>query len=174
MRARIQGNDGIYELQEGRPIEDIIADALNNTRAFLDPLFAAHPSIQVVQFGYDIVQFGMSATCRTLGNDLFPDCNGDYTCMNNEMYALQYDYVDVLSSNYTSNHVSLNLLGTLQASRPAQVPAPYPNAAYFSPAELMNDCIHPNDDGFEILFDRMFEVYWRNQLGGRKNFKATA
>jgi hypothetical protein len=89
--------------------------------------------------------------------------------MNNEMYSLQYEYVDVLSRYYNGKHNPLNLLGSLQAARPAQVPAPYPNAAYFSPAELMNDCIHPNDNGFDVLFDRMFEAYWRAELGGKKN-----
>ena len=110
----------------------------------------------------------MSATCRQLGNDLFPACGGDIACQNTEMFRLQYEYSDVLSRYYPNWHVSLNLLGTLQESRPAQVPAPYPNTAFYSPAELMNDCIHPNDAGFEVLFDEMFEVYWRQQLDGRK------
>lgn len=158
----------------------------------VSPYAQARPDVKVVQFGYDIVQFGMvrcrrwvvparvqaqrfvwgltqTASCRQLGNDLFPYCRGDTTCMNNEMYSLQYEYVDVLSRYYNGKHNPLNLLGTLQAARPAQVPAPYPNAAYFSPAELMNDCIHPNDDGFDVLFDRMFEAYWRAELDGKKH-----
>jgi len=168
----LQGNDGIYELQEGRPIEEIIADAINNTRVFLDPLFEEHPDIQVVQFGYDIVNFGMSASCRNLGEDLFPWCNGNTTCMNSEMYKLQYDYVEQLSTYYGGRHVALNLLGTMQASRPNEVPGPYPNAAYFSPEDLMSDCIHPTNEGFEIIFDRMFEEYWREQLDSKKHVRA--
>lgn len=41
---------------------------------------------------------------------------------------------------YPKNHVVLNLLGTLQAARPAQVPAPYPNDDYYSPAEYALFC----------------------------------
>ena len=86
--------------------------------------------------------------------------------MNNEMTALQYQYVDVLEDGYGGKHKSLNLLGTLQASRPAEVPGPYPNYAYFSPAELMSDCIHPTDEGFSILFDQMWDIYWAAEVNG--------
>lgn len=90
----IGGNDGIYGLSDGEPIEEVIARTINNTQVFLDPLFAALPNIQVVQFGYDIVDFGHSTSCRNLGDDLFPWCSTT-ACKNNEMFKLQYDYVDV-------------------------------------------------------------------------------
>ena len=48
----IGGNDGIYGLALGRPIEEVVEEAVNNTRKFLDPLFKNHPNVRVVQFGY--------------------------------------------------------------------------------------------------------------------------
>lgn len=92
----IGGNDAIFELALGRPIETILEDAINNTRIFVDRLVEYDPTIQIVQFGYDIVNFEMSVGCRTAGKVLIPWCNTT-ACFNNEMFRLQYDYVEVRS-----------------------------------------------------------------------------
>jgi len=160
----IGGNDGIYELLAGRDMDAIVADVVNNTRAILDPLFRDHPNIKVVQFGYDIVQFDMSISCRSLGRSLFPYCNGDVACSNNEMYNLQ-DAVETISSYY-KQHTPVDLRGTLQQA--GGVPGPYPNANYYSPEDLMRDCIHPNSEGFTYLFDELWEVYFKNEIAGKK------
>jgi len=164
----IGGNDGIYGLAAGKPIELIVEEAVNNTRIFLDPLFKDHPNVKVVQFGYDIVNFEMSIVCRTLGTTLFPYCNRDTGCMNREMYNLQYA-VEILSGFYP-RHTSVNLLGTMQKAS-GQVPLPTPNDDYFTPESLMNDCIHPNFNvdncGFDALFDQLWEVYFRGEIEGQ-------
>ena len=97
----------------GREIEDIVAQAVNDTRRFLDPLFRDHPNIKVVQFGYDIVNFDMSLVCRTLGRTIFPECRGDISCSNLEMYNLQFA-VEQIASFYKT-HTPIDLRGTLQA-----------------------------------------------------------
>lgn len=74
-------------------------------------------------------------------------------------------------SKYYDNHIALNVLGTLQAAKPEEVPAPYPNVDYNSPKSLMSDCIHPNDEGFTIIFDEMWEQYWAGQINKLRRFK---
>ena len=71
------------------------------------------------------------------------------------------------------------MLGTMQASQPDVIPGPYPNVDYFSPAEyahfswhrtanphpsLMRDCIHALPTGYTIIFDHMWEIYWKEQV----------
>jgi len=159
----IGGNDGINELLDGRNISDIVRDVIANTRVFLDPLFRSKPNIKVVQFGYDIVNFEFTLTCRSLGNNMFPSCRGDITCQNTQMATLQYEYVDQLTKLYGGKHTALNLLGTMQATS-RLIPGPYPNYAYFSPANLMSDCIHPTEEGFTVVFNEFWNQYWSKQV----------
>jgi len=157
----IGGNDGIYGLLLGKEIEEIIAKAVNDTRTFLDPLFADHPTVKIVQFGYDVVNFDKGIMCRTLGRSIFPECRGDIGCSNREMYNLQ-TAVEMISGYY-DRHTSVNLLGTMQKAS-GEVPGPYPNDDYYTPADLMRDCIHPNSEGFDILFDQLWEVYFKAEV----------
>jgi len=160
----IGGNDGIYELAMGRDMEDIVNDVVNNTRKILDPLFRDHPNIKVVQFGYDIVNFEMSVTCRTLGRTIFPYCRGDIACSNTEMYNLQ-TAVEMINAYY-KGHTVVDLRGSLQRAG-GGVPAPFPNVNYYSPAHILRDCIHPNSDGFDALFDQLWEVYFKAEIEGK-------
>jgi len=155
------------ELLDGTPIAEIIADAIENTKIFLNPVLAAYPRVKIVQFGYDIVNFEFTRSCESLGNELFPDCGTDTTCKNQQMILLQFDYVDGLSAQYNTSapgfHTAVNLLGSLQAAD-SSIPAPYPNLAFFSPEDLMSDCIHPTDAGFTTVFDVFWDKYWASQV----------
>lgn len=78
--------------------------------------------------------------------------------------------MQVLTNMYP-NHVALNLLGSLQAARPAEIPGPYPNPNYYSPASLMSDCIHPTNEGFDVIFDVMWDQYWAGQVDKLRKLK---
>jgi len=162
------GNDGIFGLAMGREMEDIIEQAVNDTKVILDALFRTHPNIKVVQFGYDVVNFDMSVFCRTLGRTLFPECRGSISCSNEEMYNLQYT-VDLISQFY-SGHTSVNLLGTMQRAS-GEVQPPYPNDNFYTPGYLMRDCIHPTGEGFTFLFDQLWEVYFKDEVAAYKKMK---
>lgn len=141
-----------------------MAQAVNDTRVILDNLFKNHPNVKVVQFGYDIVNFEMSIICSSLGRTLFPDCRrNDIACANNVMYNLQWA-VEQLSTFY-KGHTAVDLRGTLQ--RAGGIQGPYPNDNFYSPPELMRDCIHANDAGFTALFDQLWEVYFRAEIEGK-------
>jgi len=141
-----------------------VAEAVNDTRVILDSLFRNHPNIKVVQFGYDIVNFEMSIICSTLGRTLFPDCRrNDIACANNDMYHLQWAVEDI--STYYKTHTAVDLRGTMQKA--GGVPGPFPNDNYYSPEDLMRDCIHANSQGFTVLFDQLWEVYFKAEIEGK-------
>ena len=147
-------------------MDQVVADVVNNTRILLDPLFKKYPTIKVVQFGYDIVTFDKNTNCRNLGRSLFPDCNGNIPCCNEGMSNLQ-KAVDIISSYYPQ-HTSVDLRGAMQAAS-STVPPPYPNYNYYSPNNLMNDCIHPTtgvNGGFEKVFDSLWEKYFKAEIEG--------
>ena len=96
-------------------INIILPETLNNTQAFLDPLFADHPQLQVVQFGYDVPNLGENVLCRQIGQEIIYGCNDTASCINPQFVKIQYLYVDELSKMYPKQLTSVNLLGSLQA-----------------------------------------------------------
>jgi hypothetical protein len=77
------GNDGIARLGIGqRPIEDIVEVTVGFLKMSLDPLFAMHPHIQLVVFGYEIIDLGPGLVCAIMGTALMPECGGEARCMN--------------------------------------------------------------------------------------------
>ena len=105
----------------------------------------------------------MSITCRTVGRTIFPSCRGDIGCSNEQMYYLQYAVNEI--ATYYKQLTAVDLRGTLQ-EKSGQVPGPFPNKNYYSPEELMNDCIHPNSAGFDAIFDRFWDVYFKKEVEG--------
>ena len=76
------GNDGIARLGIGqRPISDIVEVTVGFLRMSLDPLFEMHPRIQLLVFGYEIIDLG-GLLCGLMGLALMPECAGDARCMN--------------------------------------------------------------------------------------------
>lgn len=63
----IGGNDAIDGLIAGGNVHTILEQATSNLQVFLQPLLTAYPSIGVVQFGYDVVNFKIDL-CPLLGD----------------------------------------------------------------------------------------------------------
>jgi lysophospholipase L1-like esterase len=157
----IGGNDGIYGLP-GTPIDELIEEIIGYTRIFYDPVLQHRPDIKIVQFGYDVVDF--CTTCASFADSLFPDCDRDLACQNEQMMALQYGYVDGLTKYYPPVFFNnTNLLGAMQAGA-GGVPPPYPNLNYCTPKAVMNDCIHPQTDGYDLVFDALWEAYFQYEI----------
>ena len=114
------GNDGILRLATGqRPIAEITEVTVGFLRVILDPLFEAHPHIQLLVFGYEIIDLG-GLVCGLMGLVLLPECSGSAACINGGpgmeprgTYALQ-DAANELENLYPSNVVSIDLRGSMQ------------------------------------------------------------
>ena len=82
-------------------------------------LFEAHPHIQLLVFGYEIIDLG-GLVCGLMGLVLLPECSGSAACINGGpgmeprgTYALQ-DAANELENLYPSNVVSIDLRGSMQ------------------------------------------------------------
>jgi len=161
------GNDALAELMLCTPQETCVENMINNMRAnmkvFISAARDANPNVKLVGFGYDLFPFG-AIHCNLISLGLFPDCDGDAHCVNNVFFKFQYLY-DEMAEEFDSFE-SANILGALQASENvpgASIGQPNPNE--FSPFDLYNfDCIHPNANGYDIIFDAFYQVYWSNKL----------
>eukprot|EP01043_Picozoa_sp_COSAG02_P011658 COSAG02_NODE_433_length_22435_cov_151.224078_13_plen_330_part_00 len=161
------GNDGIARLAIGqRPVSDIVDVTVGFLRMSLDPLFEMHPHIQLLVFGYEIIDLG-GLLCGLMGLALMPECEGSARCMNGGpglafpgTYALQ-QAADTLAAIYPNNVVSLDLRGAMQEASGTVAP-PFPNVDEFTPTTMMGDCIHPNYSGYSALLERSWHAYWRH------------
>lgn len=167
----IGGNDGAQGLAAGKSIQEVVKEVTAHTHTFLNPLFNDSKTIDVVQFGYDILTFNKGLTCPIFGEAVFTHCHGNITCVNTDFINLQYAYVEPLDQVYPQHH-SVNLLGTLQAA--GGIPGAsigHPNMAYYSPNDLMLDnCIHPNDKGFVDIFEAFYNLYFKAQWEASAEF----
>jgi lysophospholipase L1-like esterase len=166
----IGGNDGIYELLEQvRPVSVIAQEAQRAILSFLEPAIAAYPHVKIVQFGYDIVDFS-GLVCGALSLAMLPECVNRKNCINEATEVLQLT-VDLTCEANSNQHTCLNLRGSMQEGS-GEVPGPYPNEAYFSPTDLMEDCIHPKYEGFDIIFDNMWEQYWSKEIKVQESIRS--
>jgi MYXO-CTERM domain-containing protein len=151
----IGGNDLFAHFYAGTGGQNA-ADYDLHLRAMLDGLYAEHPDIQVVAFGYDFVNFEQSQECIltawayfgtsiTTGqvNQYFLDDVGG-TLESVEADYPNFTYVD-------------SVWGTLQAA--GGVPGA-PNVLLPSPSEYMSDCIHPTSEGYSLVHDALYDGYW--------------
>mmetsp|Transcript_33065 Transcript_33065/g.28978 ORF Transcript_33065/g.28978 Transcript_33065/m.28978 type:complete len:272 (+) Transcript_33065:68-883(+) len=153
-------------------INIILPETLNNTQAFLDPLVADHPDLEIVQFGYDIPNLGENVLCRQIGEQIIDGCNDTASCINPQFVKIQYLYVDELAKMY-KQLTSVNLLGSLQAQdHYAGVTITNPDLTKWSPADLMEtNCIHPTrvgrgnePAGFDVIFDNLWDAYFAKRI----------
>lgn len=132
------------------------ADFERNLRTMLDTLFAAHPDVMVVSFGYDFVNFEQSQECiltawTYFGTSITTGQVNQYFLddIGGTLAAIEADY-----PNFT--YVD-SVWGTLQTA--GGVPGA-PNVLLPSPAEYMSDCIHPTREGYGLVHEALFAAYW--------------
>lgn len=145
----------------------------NATAVMLDTLFADLPLLQVVMFGYDFTNFVNTAECVELAAAEF---HGDVSQKHINERFLAYDahVLQPLKARYNGFSFDvISLWGTLQAHGAAvgePVPPPFPNVAFPSPLQLMNDgCIHASKEGWGILMEALVSggAWGRNRITAR-------
>eukprot|EP01047_Picozoa_sp_COSAG01_P080392 COSAG01_NODE_15614_length_1319_cov_3.333607_2_plen_177_part_01 len=68
----IGGNDGIFRLLNGeRPISDIVTAVVELMRVFVGPAVQEFPHVQIVIWGYDIIDFS-GLVCGAFGIGILP------------------------------------------------------------------------------------------------------
>lgn len=177
------GNDALFNIpkcsQDKNKTAQECADEFMGTvvprfEKILEGIHEANPNIKILGFGYDVLGMNKLPLCPPIALEVFPQCNhapeggsgSDYiSCWNKqftrihtdgwERFAQKYDFVD-----------TVNLLGSLQAAEgDPEAAIGKPNYAKWSPKDLMQvNCIHPTDAGFEIVFENLWDLYWKKEL----------
>ena len=125
-------------------------DNTANIRKMLDALFAEHPTVRVVMFGYDYVNFEQSTECILLATQTMP---GLLTPQINQAFQDGVHAVQAaIAADYPNVIYVPSIRGTLQKA--AGVPGA-PNPLLPSPAKYMSDCIHPTAQGYLLLMSAL-------------------
>jgi len=169
----VMGNDApgmlLHCAKSGENPDKCVDDLMISLTAFMHKIVetahVANPSVRIVGFGYDLL--GLDACPKSALVEV-PQCQrGNQTssapCLNRLLKRLQdiwsglaktYDYVD-----------AIDLRGSLQAARGYKsAGVGSPDLTRFSPSDLYRDCIHPTDEGYQVLFENMWSLYWRGKL----------
>ncbi|MCA9772743.1 MAG: SGNH/GDSL hydrolase family protein [Myxococcales bacterium] len=167
----IGGNDVYDHFFEGDPTF-LKTDNERNIRAILDALFAVHPDITVVSFGYDLPNLVHPACLEDAARQLglppptapLPQGLADLVTL-----AANYGSFDQFDDVYAGIAAEVSqvdyapLWGALQAAGGLEGA---PRLGLPSPSELMVDCIHPTGEGFRAIMDAFYARYWGPLLDG--------
>ena len=138
-------------------VAELIAALLPHMQNIIEYTHEFAPNARIVGFGYDLMGFA-GAECTEYPLYLLPGCNGDATCVNTHFLKVQGVWDDLAKSYAFVD--SINLLGSLQAAAGSSVAkVGSPDLAHYSPESFYGDCIHPNEDGFDVLFSNMYDMY---------------
>jgi hypothetical protein len=162
------GNDALVRMGLRVPIDRIIENFLNDTQQFLDPLFESNSEIVVVAFGYEQLEWG-SPGCGAMGRVIFHECSGlnndpDYiSCVNTIQMSLQ-EATDQLAALYPRFY-SVNLYGSMQADAGVNgASVGNPVLTEWVDQSYMNDCIHPNNSGYRVVFDALWNEFFNKMV----------
>ena len=168
----VGGDDFLEGLPVGLDKDKLLIEMLNSTTKILDNLFFAHPHVHVYQWGYDLLDWSGSSTCKGFGDSELKSCccpKGweDVDCMNSyQQQYLQTKYVDALAKQYESkaNYHGLNLLGSLQVA--GGVPGAEvgkPVLGKYSPTAYVNqepgpwESVHLTQQGYRAMYKQLFK-----------------
>ncbi len=151
----ITGNDVFHHYANGNGAMSA-ADNEAHLRMMFDGLFAVHPDIKVVLFGYDFVNFEQSVDCILTAFQIF---GTDVTTRKvNEIFLAEVGAVQArVAADYPQVTYIPDVWGTLQAA--AGVPNA-PDVNLPSPKRYYADCIHPTAEGYRKIHDVLVAAYW--------------
>jgi len=164
----IGGNDARPLLEQGVPVDTMVAQVTADIVTFLVPLLNAKPTIKLVMFGYDIL-FWDYAICKSTGDKMFVHYCGSRSdpnyiaCANQLFYTIQYKCTDLLASKYKQVS-SPNLLGSWQHAGGipgAEIGKPVDK--FFSPNQFtapLKLCLHANDKGYDVTFANLWDLFF--------------
>jgi hypothetical protein len=189
----IGGNDvfGFYSAYNGSAAMPAIEASL---RTILDGLVAVHPGVQLVMAGYDLYVLRQAdcnvpggcvypdphcpAICLSV-------CVCACVC---ERASVNFEQspaciAQALAVFHGLGTPEINLIFLQLGDVQARVAADYANVTYVplwgslqiadgmspthlrpSPAKYFSDCIHLNDDGWNIFMGNLYDAYWKPQL----------
>jgi len=151
----IGGNDVFWHHRNGLAATSA-SDNDAHIRQMLDALFAVHPDVKVVLFGYDFLNFEQSTDCITMAFWVFGD---DITTP--RVNAIFLDEVGAVQAAVAADYPQVTYVdsvwGTLQAA--GGVPGA-PNPDLPSPAAYFADCIHPDHTGYMLIMEALYDAYW--------------
>jgi len=164
----IGGNDARPKMEQGVPIDAIVAQVMADIITFLEPALEERPDIKLATFGYDIL-FWDYPMCKSTGDKMFapycgPRSGRDYIpCCNQLFYKIQSECTDVLARKYKQVS-SPNLLGSWQHA--GGVPGAdigKPVDTVFSPNQFTGPlklCLHANDAGYDVIFKNLWDLFF--------------
>jgi len=150
-----------------------------NIRTVLDSLYEKHPHVKVVTYGYDFpgsIEEVVSGTFWSARSSELSSSTKFLLFMYNAfgIRFINYSAMQLgvtfqkLSKDYSKKEHSFSyvpLWGTLQKGlTPAHKKAHKYSLAMPSPSQFMNDPIHANQQGFELLLGQLYELYFRKEI----------
>lgn len=144
----IGGNDVLAEI--GKDPTEIMKSIIANIAQILTTIRNQRPLSPVVHFGYDFPR---------MEEEMLSRINMTVTQVNQGMILFN-TVLDSLKATQP-NLKTIDIFGCLQ--RAANTPGA-PRVDLPSPAEYMNDPIHPNTDGYKVIMDTFYQSYWKQQL----------
>jgi len=138
--------------------------------AIIQAVHAANPHIRIIGFGYDILGGDKLPVCPFVVESVFPQCRfqKDVTfieCWNEQFVRLDKIWQD-LAANFSFVD-TVSLLGSLQtAGHNPSAAVGVPDMSTWSPNHLVEaSCIHATQDGFLVIFENLWNLYWSKMLG---------
>ncbi len=151
----IGGNDLFAHYLAGNGANNA-ADLNAHLRVMLDALFAAHPDVKVVSFGYDFVNFEQSEECILTAWTYFG--TSITTGVVNQYFL---DQIGGTLANIATDYPNFTYTDTVWgALQEAGGVAGAPNVYLPSPSAYMSDCIHPTSQGYTIVHEAWVDTYW--------------
>ncbi|MDP2313050.1 MAG: SGNH/GDSL hydrolase family protein [Pseudomonadota bacterium] len=151
----IGGNDLFAHYLAGNGANNA-ADFDANLRRMLDALFAEHPDVKVVSFGYDFVNFEQSQECILTAWTYFG--TSITTAQVNQSFLDEIGgTLAGIAEDYPNFTYTDTAWGALQEAGGV---AGAPNVYLPSPSGYMSDCIHPTSAGYTIVHEAWVDAYW--------------
>ncbi|MDP2308899.1 MAG: SGNH/GDSL hydrolase family protein [Pseudomonadota bacterium] len=151
----IGGNDLFAHYLAGNGANNA-ADFDTNLRRMLDALFAAHPDVKVVSFGYDFVNFEQSQECILTAWTYFG--TSITTGQVNQYFLDQIGgTLAGIAADYPNFTYTDTVWGALQEAGGV---SGAPNVYLPSPSSYMSDCIHPTSAGYTLVHEAWVDTYW--------------
>ncbi|KAL0479570.1 hypothetical protein AKO1_007780 [Acrasis kona] len=151
----VGGNDITHKFMQGFTKETGMPVIERDIETILDVIIDTAPNAKIVHFGYDFPTF--PPAMLQIFNQSSQSVNQvmiDFSAMIKKVSQKQ---------KYINKFFTVEMTGTLQ--RAGNIPN-VPNFTVGSPQEFMNDPIHPNQRGFQILMSRFWDQFLNAELSG--------
>eukprot|EP01080_Neovahlkampfia_damariscottae_P010642 gene10642-3265_t len=150
MWVTLGGNDAQGLCAMGR-CDEYEAFVLKNLRTLFTGLVKIKPDLKIASLGYDLLNWDRNDQCmanfrRRFAGQTLPGFRREFIDRFTRIYS-------TLQKEFPKNVYYVPVWGELQKA--GGIPNT-PNVNYGSPSKYYADCIHPNHDGYTVLFTKFF------------------